>query len=313
LLLLSILALLLGGCISNTSTAPPTPTSAPTPSPVGVLPTETPTAGALISTDALPSPSPATEPAATPTTDPVHLLQGRRIGLDPGHGPREDLGAVLVNQDTGKLILSEDELNLDIALRARDILTGKGAEVVLTRLTRDEFITPAPADVNEDGKEDTEADDLQHRIDILNAENVDVFLSIHANSSGNPAKRKGIQALYCATDDCAFPQQNKRLGALVLDHLDAGLTAVGFPPTKRELRSDFWADSPDVPPGHLFMLGPATGPRHPRASEMPGIIIEALYVTSPGEAALLNRDDVRQAIAQSYADALIEYFTVRAP
>src|SRR5689334_14580323 len=33
-----------------------------------------------------------------PTTpDPALPLKGRRIGLDPGHGPRGDLGAVLVD------------------------------------------------------------------------------------------------------------------------------------------------------------------------------------------------------------------------
>jgi N-acetylmuramoyl-L-alanine amidase len=42
---------------------------------------------------------------------------------------------------------------------------------------------------------------------------------------------------------------------------------------------------------------------------MPGIVIEALYVTSPDEAAQLKRDSVRQAIAVAYADALQEYLT----
>lgn len=269
---------------------------------------------------ALPSPTVPAPPTATPlpptavpsaTPEPGKPLLGRRIGLDPGHGPRRDLGAVLVDPDTKKLILAEDELNLDVSLRMRDILAARGAEVVLTRESREEFSVPWPPDTNGDGVEEGQADDLQHRIDILNAANVEVFLSIHANSSSNPAKRKGAQALYCATDDCAFPAENKRLGKLTLDYLESRLAEAGYPLQHRELRSDYWEDCPGCPKSHLFLLGPAEGPRHPRAMAMPGVIIEAMYVTSPEEAAQLLQDRVRDIIALAYSDALTEYLTVQ--
>jgi N-acetylmuramoyl-L-alanine amidase len=253
------------------------------------------------------TPIPTLPPAAT--IDPQKPLLSRRIALDPGHGPRDDMGAVLVDEDTGKLILAEHELNLDIALRLRDILVARGAEVGMTRETRDEFTVPWPLDANGDGVEQGQSDDLQHRVDIINAFGAEVFLSIHANSASDPGTRKGIQALYCATEDCLFPQQTKRLGRLVLDHLESWLAEAGYPITKSELRSDFWADSPSEPPRHLFMLGPIEMPRHPRASKMPGVVVEAFYVTSPQEAEYLNRDEVRQTIAESYADALQEYLT----
>jgi N-acetylmuramoyl-L-alanine amidase len=273
----------------STPTAQPSPTTAP-------VPTESP----------LP---PTAVPTSTP--EPGKPLAGRRIGLDPGHGPREDLGAVLVDPGSKKLVLSEDELNLDVSQRVREILVARGADVTLTRESRDEFSVPWPPDTNGDGEEETQADDLQHRIDILNAANVEAFLSIHANSSSNPAKRKGAQALYCATDDCAFPAESKRLGRLTLDHLEKRLEEAGYPLQKRELRSDEWSDCAGCPAGHLFLLGPAQEPRHPRASAMPGIVIEAMYVTSPEEAAQLLQDRVRDEIALGYADALTEFLTVQ--
>jgi N-acetylmuramoyl-L-alanine amidase len=236
-------------------------------------------------------------------------LLGRRIALDPGHGPRDDLGAVLVDEDTGKLVLAEDELNLDIALRCRDLLVARGAEVTLTRLTQDEFTVPQPPDTNGDGVERGQSDDLQHRIDIINGSGAEVFISIHANSAADTAKRQGIQALYCATSDCPFPEQTRRLGRVVLDHLQARLAEAGYPVERSELRSDFWADTPEEGPRHLFLLGPVEPPRHVRAANMPGIVVEAFYVTSPIEAEYLNRDDVRQAIAEAYADGLQEYLT----
>ncbi len=219
------------------------------------------------------------------------------------------MGAVLVDNDTGKLILAEHELNLDIALRLRDILVSRGAEVGMTRVTREEFTVPWPFDANGDGVEQGQSDDLQHRVDIMNEFGAEVFLSIHANSASDRSRRKGIQALYCATEDCLFPEQTKRLGRVVLDHLEARLAEAGYPIEKSELRDDFWPDSPGEPPRHLFLLGPVEMPRHPRATKMPGVLVEAFYVTSPQEAEYLNRDDVRQMVAEAYADALQEYLT----
>lgn len=305
--LLLLQTLFLTGCLLDTNS--------PAATPVDVTSTVTTTAATVLAevgTEPTAPPSPTMLPVAataTSTPDPGKPLLGRRIALDPGHGPREDMGAVLVDEDTGKLVLAEHELNLDVSLRLRDLLLARGAEVVLTRLTRDEFTIPWPPDANGDGVEQGQSDDLQHRIDIMNNAGAEVFLSIHANSAANPAKRKGIQALYCATDDCPFPAENKRLGRVVLDHLESRLTRAGYPIEKSELRNDLWADSPGEEPRHLFMLGPAELPRHPRAVKMPGILIEAFYVTSPTEAEYLNRDDTRQAIAEAYADALQEYLT----
>ncbi len=258
-----------------------------------------------------PDPQPTMPPALTavPTPDPRKPLAGRRIGLDPGHGPRDDLGAVLLDPDTGRLVLSEAELDLDLALRCRDLLAARGADVVLTRESADTFTAPWPADANDDGTVGGASDDLQTRVDILNDFRAEVFVSIHANSSSDPAKRKGIQALYCATEDCAFPAESKRLGKLALDQLEAKLEAAGYPVQKRELRSDLWSDGPDDPVGHLFLLGPTVMPRHVRATRMPGVVAESLYVTSPAEASQLKKDAVRQAIALAYADALLEYLT----
>lgn len=92
-----------------------------------------------------PLPDPATQSPQSPAQSTPNLqlpLARPRIGLDPGHGPRGDLGAVLVDPNTGKLVLSEAEFNLDVALRCRDLLHARGASVVLTRETADTFTAP---------------------------------------------------------------------------------------------------------------------------------------------------------------------------
>ena len=244
----------------------------------------------------------------TPTPDSLSPLSGRRIGLDPGHGPRDDLGAVLVDTTTGAVVLSEAEFNLDVALRCRDILVARGASVVLTRESADTFTTPWPADLNGDGVAGETADDLQARIDILNDFGAEVFLSIHANGGvWQAGAGRDIQVIYCGTSDCPFPGESKRLGQIVLDELRDGLTsATDSWQGGGALFTDLEVDSSD-PPQHMFILGPSNQPRHPRSTGMPGVLAESLYVTSAVHAAQLNKDSVRQAIALAYADALQYY------
>ena len=280
---------------TETLTVADTPTLPPTLPPMLVPPPPEP-----------PTPTATPEPPS-PTADTAQPLLGRRIALDPGHGPRDDLGAVYVDPKTNKLVLSEDMVNLDVAQLTRSLLEARGATVFLTRETKEAFTTPWPADANGDGIEHGQADDLQWRIDEMNSFGAEVFLSIHANSHSNPAKRQGIQALGCITDDCLYPQQSLHLGKLALDHLETELAAIDYPVTARELRNDLFSDFPGDPLGHLFLTGPAELPKHPRAADMPGVVVEALYITSPEEVQQLLQPTVRQAIAHAYAGALEDY------
>ena len=69
---------------------------------------------------------------------------------------------------------------------------------------------------------------------------------------------------------------------------------------------DLAVDSSD-PPLHMFVLGPPRPPRHMRSPNMPGVLGETFYVSKPSEVKELLRDDVRQAVALGYADALQQY------
>jgi N-acetylmuramoyl-L-alanine amidase len=306
---------LLHATATPTAPRPVAPSAAATATPTAPVPTAPPTAAA-IPTDlptTAPTPLPPTatltvtpEPPS-PTADTAQPLLGRRIALDPGHGPRQDLGAVYVDPDTNKLVLSEDVVNLDVAKITRGLLEARGATVFLTRETTEAFTTPWPDDANGDGIEHGQADDLQWRIDEMNSFGAEVFLSIHENSHSNPNKRQGIQALGCITDDCLYPTQSLHMGKLALDHLETELAAIGYPVTARELRNDLFSDGPGDPIGHLFLTGPVEKPKRPRAAEMPGTVVEALYITSPDEVQQLLQPTVRQAIARAYAGALEDY------
>ena len=94
------------------------------------------------------------------------------------------------------------------------------------------------------------------------------------------------------------------MGKLALDHLETELAAIDYPVTARELRNDLFSDGPGDPIGHLFLTGPVEKPKRPRAAQMPGVVVEALYITSPEEVQQLLQPTVRQAIAHAYAGAL---------
>lgn len=127
---------------------------------------------------------------------PAARLPRLRIVLDPGHGGR-DPGARGPGGITEKVVTLA--IARRVAARLRSLL---GARVVLTR-TRDEFVP------------------LEARTARANAEEADIFVSIHANAS--PSRRlRGVETYYLDnTDDRA----TIRLAAM-----ENGLGQLGVPP-----------------------------------------------------------------------------------
>jgi N-acetylmuramoyl-L-alanine amidase len=95
-----------------------------------------------------------------------------KIVIDPGHGGTED-GAI------GHGGLKEKDLTLEISKRLGDLLASRlGAEVIYTRTT--DLTVP-----------------LDGRAAIANQAGADLFISIHANSSDDPGAR-GVETYYVA-------------------------------------------------------------------------------------------------------------------
>ncbi len=116
-------------------------------------------------------------------------LKLRRIAIDPGHGGY-DTGTV------GATGLMEKDLVLDVAQRLGRMLQKQlGAEVVYTR--EDDTYVP-----------------LENRIALANEKQVDLFISIHANSSRNRGVR-GVETFYLNfTSDPAVLELAARENAL---------------------------------------------------------------------------------------------------
>lgn len=109
---------------------------------------------------------------STPTKPTFEIgggIKGKMITLDPGHGGT-DPGAI------GKQGTKEKDITLKIAMKVRDYLLDKGAQVSTTR-TNDKDVY---------GPDATDAQELQARVDVAQTNDADLFVSIHCNASTNP-------------------------------------------------------------------------------------------------------------------------------
>ncbi|MDQ6694603.1 MAG: N-acetylmuramoyl-L-alanine amidase [Chloroflexota bacterium] len=235
------------------------------------------------------TPLSSSQPTGTSEAIPSHA--GKIVAIDPGHGGRET-GA---ESNAG---LIEKNVNLKIGLKLAALLKQGGYTPVLTR-NADSQVNVTGKDLNGNGVVDTD-DDLQARVDVANAAHADVLVSLHNDSSTDPAAH-GTTTYYC--DTRPFADENRRLAADLQSHLVASIRAAGYNTLDKGTSDDAPLKKPF---GHLFVLGPLT-PRVARASSMPGALGETLYLSNPREAALLADDKILSAIAEGYYQGLAEY------
>lgn len=297
------------GVPSDASTPIPTITRAP------VLPTLTPTG------DATPPAAAEGYPPATPTTTisnppvsnpipgspipnpPLSLLpfqpangRPRIVVLDPGHGGSE-VGAGIAG-------LAEKDVNLTIALKLRTLLEKEGLKVVLTRDSdRRVYVSPdgrLPAGYNA-----TRAD-LQERIDIANRAGADVFISIHNNGAADP-DQSGTEVWYDGKRP--FAAFNQALAEAAQAALVEAIRGAGHPVVDRGIKEDSQFRVFQGRAYPIFVLGPPrTGTTNSRATQMPAILGETLFLSNPVEAELLKQDRILAAIAAGYRDGVLRYF-----
>ncbi len=236
--------------------------------------------------------TPEAQPAIVTQATQVTQSAGRIVALDPGHGGKET-GAESARG------LIEKNVNLEIGLKLADLLRTNGYVPVLTR-NSDIGVNVGGKDLNGNGVVDND-DDLQARVDIANAARADLLISLHNDSTNDPATN-GTTVYYCETRP--FAAENRRLTSTLEEHLVASIRAAGYNTANKGISDDAPLRKPY---GHLFVLGPLT-PRVARASNMPGALGETLYLSNPTEASLLANDSVLSAIARGYYDGIQAYF-----
>jgi N-acetylmuramoyl-L-alanine amidase len=177
------------------------------------------------------------------------------VVLDPGHDLRANLQTEPIGPGSSTLKikdgggthgvvsgLTEAELNLAVALRARALLQRAGVRVVMTRTTT------SGASIGNIA-----------RAQIANRAHAALFLRIHADGSTDPSAA-GTHTLYPAwragwTDD--IYTSSRRAARMVQSEL---VRSLGFPDRGLQPRSDFtgfnWADVPAILVEMGFMTNP---------------------------------------------------------
>jgi N-acetylmuramoyl-L-alanine amidase len=218
------------------------------------------------------------------------------IALDPGHG-----GPEVGSAGAG---VAEKDVNLTIAKRLRDLLVADGFKVLLTR--EGDYRAASQENPQAAGAFPATRFDLQARIDMANAAGADIFVSIHNNGSQLPAD-SGTEVWWDGKRPWAA--YNEALAEQVLGALVSAIRGAGHPTINRGMKedSDFRVRNGRSFP--IFVLGPPrTGTTTTRATQMPAVLGETLFLSNPTEARLLGTDAMVNAIVRGYREGLLRYF-----
>ena len=257
-------------------------------------------------TVAAPAPAPPVEEvraSAMPTIDSLQRVDSsalplsvRRVVLDAGHGGT-DLGAT----SGAALQQPEKDITLDIVRKLKPLLEQDGFEVVVTR--EDDRFLP-----------------LRERAFVANTSTSDIFVSVHVNSIIKHTSSHGIETYYLgptndptltrlAADENATSgysladmrklldgiyadvrrDESRRLAAVVQSQLFTGLR-----------RTDTGLENWGVKRAPFVVLV---------ATEMPAILAEVGCMSNIREAAMLQKPEYRQQIAQALFQGIHSYAT----
>lgn len=269
---------------------------------------------------------PLLEPIATPAPTPFPGGRAPVVCLDPGHGgPDDGFNPILTDTApdfTESVLVLQHAWDLDARLKLR------GFDVVMTRRT-DTAVNPDRRDVNGDGKTarddrpDPEADpgknssgnldELQARINVCNTADADLLVSMHVNgySTSDPY---GPEAWF--TRERAFGDKNEEFARRTYSSLKEQLIRIGYemPEPERGVSPDtaLTVDTEHAMLKHLVVTGPAVKDRV-KPSQMPGAVIETLFISNPVDAEILASPIGREAIVSGYENAIVDYFEENPP
>jgi len=202
----------------------------------------------------------------------------RTIVLDPGHGGK-DPG----NQESRR---QEKQYTLLFARELADLLKKAGFRVSLTR-NSDTFV------------------DLADRPEIARRKQADLFLSLHFNS----ADSAGASAVQGAEVYCMTPARSSstnargegaQTGAYPGNRFDTKNVLLAYQ-LQTALNTRAGSEDRGVKRARFAVL---------RAAEMPAVLIEAAFMTHPGDSRRIYEPAQRRALAQAILDGVLAYKSI---
>jgi len=215
-----------------------------------------------------------------------------KIVIDPGHGGH-DTGTI------GPEGLEEKDLVLEVGRKLGKLLESRlGAEVVYTR-KNDTFIP------------------LETRTAIANQQRADLFISIHANSSHDPAAR-GVETYYLnftsSPEALEVAARENAVSEKSIYELQDLVKKIALKEKIEESR-EFAGDVQESLHNGLAAKSPGIRNRGVKkapfivliGANMPSILAEISFVSNPGDEHRLETIEYRQRIAESLYKGIAKY------
>lgn len=247
---------------------------------------------------------PGLETGACMSLPPTGPGSGQTVFIDPGHGGL-DPGVV----GAGAHPVLEKDATLAVALQLSGLLRGDGYRVVMARTTDSTVVKLSASDsVLGSLTASAEHRDLVARAACANAAGASVLLSIHINAFDDPSVG-GTETYY----DAARPwSASNRL--LAADLQSAVVAELGT--SDRGIWTDDQLAAPTLTKsaaayGHLIELGPASTGWVDNPSQMPGALIEPLFISNPNEAQIAGGAPGQQRIASALESGVVKFLTAR--
>ena len=262
--------------------------------------------------------SAAGEETAVPTNEPAETVESDfLVCIDPGHGgwdfgrERMDMGAF------GAPWFHESEVTLSLSFFLRDELESRDIAVVMTRETGG-AVNWRNDDVNNDGRVLTDTpqgridgarDELQARINICNDAGADILVSVHLNGHDDQSIN-GYEIFYNSQRE--FADQNRDLANYLYREMTVAFNDMEFITTGRGVKDDIDLNAATHEYGSepfLIMIGPElVRPEYTIiASAMPGVIVEAAFVSNTNDANFVLNPANQKRLAAGWADGIELY------
>ena len=193
-------------------------------------------------------------------------LSGKIILVDPGHGG-PDGGA-------GDSDALEKDISLAVSTKLREYLQEQGALVIMTREKDIDL-----ADDGTKGYSRRKVEDLKKRLEMINNQDIDFFVSVHLNSIPSP-RWSGAQTFYAPQFE-----ENERAAKFIQDEL-----IINLENTTRKAK----------PINNIYILDKA---------KKPGVLVEVGFLSNPTEKENLKKDDYQEQLAASIYRGIMRYYT----
>jgi N-acetylmuramoyl-L-alanine amidase len=232
---------------------------------------------------------------------PTDVGPGQTVFIDPGHG---GLDPGVVGGTAAHQVLEKDA-TLAVARRLSDLLRADGYRVVMARTQDTTVLNLTAADSVMGALTGTAVHrDLLARVACANAAEAAALVSIHFDAFTDPAVG-GTGTFYDSAR--TFTAANRRLATTLQAALVAALGT-----DDRGVWTDDQLAAPTLTSsgstyGHLIELGPKFAGWVDDPSQMPGVLVEPLFLTNPAEARLASDEAGQQKIAIALETGLVKF------